>query len=176
MGVISSCCEKDDYTEIKDDSGAEMGSTSTPLGKTEVAGEGAEFHSVQKDEIHFGVEKYNQDESPFAGIELELKFTSKSSYEKKFVWLNSYSHTIHMSLTPVKEKRHKEASLADVTDVIAGPPNKCKEPTPSHETLCLTINFKRGGGIDLKFESETDREMWYKTLNALVKEISSISK
>ena len=58
-----------------------------------------------------------------------------------------------MSATAVKEKRHKEASLADVTDIIAGPPNKCKNLTPSHEKTCLTVQFKRGGGIDLKFDN-----------------------
>lgn len=170
MGVISSCCEKDDYTELKDENEAEL---STPSGK---GAEGSEFHSVQKDEVHFGTEKYDQSESPFAGLELDLKFTSKSSYEKKFVWLNSYSHTIHMSLSQVKEKRHKEASLADVTQIIAGPPNKCKDLTPAHESLCLTVNFKRGGGIDLKFTSEAQRDLWYKMLNALVKEITSLTE
>ena len=172
MGIVSSCCEKD-YTEIKDGeaSGTEM--AGTPARKAE---EGSEFTSVQKDEAHFGAEEHDQNQTTFAGIEMDLKFTSKSTYEKKFVWLNSYSHTIHMSMTPVKEKRHKEASLADVTDVISGPPNKCKELTPAHESLCLTVNFKRGGGIDLKFESETERDLWFKTLNILTKEVAKLAK
>ena len=170
MGIVSSCCEKDDYTEIKDGETAPS-TAATPSGKSD---EGMEFTSVQKDETHFGTEKHDQNSSTFAGIEMDLKFTSKSSYEKKFVWLNSFSHTIHMSLTPVKEKRHKEASLADVTDVISGPPNKCKELTPAHEALCLTVNFKRRGGIDLKFDTETERDLWFKTLNILTKEVAKL--
>jgi len=54
-----------------------------------------------------------------------------------------------------------------VTGVVAGPPNRCKGLTPAHESLCLTINFKRGGGIDLKFENEAIRDLWYESLNNL---------
>ena len=97
MGAVSSCCEKD-YAEISD---------------TPVDGEGSEFAAVAKDEAHLA-DEYNQNLSPFTGLMVELKFTSKSGYEEKFVWLNSTSKTIHMSTHSTKEKRHKEASLADV--------------------------------------------------------------
>ena len=59
-----------------------------------------------------------------------------------------------------KDRRHKEASLSDVTDVVKGMPKKFKEglvPAPEH---CLTVVFKRGGGIDLKFDTENTRDIW----------------
>ena len=96
MGAISSCCQKSDYASL--DGGAE----------------GSEFSGVDKDEAHTA-DKYNQELSTFIGSQLELKFTSKSGYEDKFVWLNSTSKTIHMSVHTTKEKRHKEASLGDVS-------------------------------------------------------------
>ena len=98
MGAISSCCQKD-------------GAEDRPL----LNGiEGEEFAGVDSDEAHTA-DMYNQNLSPFTGLQLELKFTSKSSYENKFVWLNSTSKTIHMSTHQTKEKRHKEASLTDVS-------------------------------------------------------------
>ena len=95
MGAISSCCKKD-YAALPD------------------GAEGSEFSGVAKDEAHVP-DSYNQTLSPFTGLTVELKFTSKSGYEEKFVWLNSTSKTIHMSTHSTKEKRHKEASLADVS-------------------------------------------------------------
>ena len=97
MGAISSCCKKD-------------GAEERPL----LAVEGSEFSGVENDEPHVA-DMYNQNLSPFTGLQIELKFTSKSSYENKFVWLNSTSKTIHMSTHETKEKRHKEASLTDVS-------------------------------------------------------------
>ena len=96
MGAISSCCKKSDYASL------------------DGAVEGSEFSSAVKDEPHVA-DNYNQELSPFVGTLVELKFTSKSGYEDKFVWLNSTSRTIHMSQHTTKEKRHKEASLADVS-------------------------------------------------------------
>jgi hypothetical protein len=97
MGVVSSCCQKD-------------GAEDRPL----LGVEGSEFSGVENDEPHVS-DTYNQNLSPFTGLQIDLKFTSKSSYENKFVWLNSTSKTIHMSVHQTKEKRHKEASLTDVS-------------------------------------------------------------
>jgi hypothetical protein len=113
--LLSNCCEKSDYAEIKDTEIVPKTSPRQVLEADVDASEGSEFASVQKDESHVGPEIYDQTLSVFKGIMLDLKFTSKSSYEQKFVWLNSYSNTIHMSQTTSKEKRHKEASLADVS-------------------------------------------------------------
>ena len=118
--LCSSCCEKSDYTEIVD-TNTELTPSQSAQGvpvaavNSGVDKEGMEFSTVQKDEAHIGTEKFDQNLSPFKGLHVDLKFTSKSSYESKFVWLNSYSNTIHMSQVASKEKRHKEASLADVS-------------------------------------------------------------
>lgn len=44
----------------------------------------------------------------------------------RFVWINHETKTIHMSQYMTKERRHKEASLCDVTSIVAGPPVKKK--------------------------------------------------
>jgi len=77
-----------------------------------------------------------------------------------------------MSQHMTKERRHKEASLSDVTSVVAGPPAKKKAEgaAASVSDLCLTVNFKRGGGIDLQFKSKSDRDCWYNTLLRIVSE------
>lgn len=110
--------------------------------------------------------------SIFNGIELGQKFTSKYVYEKKFVWVHLKNKTIHMSQYMTKDRRHKEASLTDVTDIVSGPPSKLKQsPTKENEIRgeeCLTVAFKRGGGIDLKFNSQSERDKWFDTLTKIV--------
>ncbi len=66
-----------------------------------------------------------------------------------------------------KERRHKEASIGDVTGVICGPPEKYKasqgqsgEPQQLDPNLCLSVKFVRGGGIDLKFTTMKERDDW----------------
>lgn len=159
MGAISSCCKEEE--EIKTQ-GAE-------------AAEGSEFSAVAIDEKHINKGKFDQNLAPFAGDVVLLKFTSKSSYSEKFVWLNDSSKMIHMSeqhkntenFEEIKMKRHKEANLSDVTSVIAGPPAKPgkNEDEAGNENKCLTVTFKLGGGIDLKFKTEKDRDLWYDMLN-----------
>jgi hypothetical protein len=34
----------------------------------------------------------------------------------------------------------------------------------------LTVNFQKGGGIDLKFNNKEDRDVWKDVLDELVKE------
>jgi len=137
--LCSSCCENpveragyaeivDSSTELTPGQGGKTGNTAAT--EAEAEKEGMEFSSVQKDEKHFGTEKFDQSLSPFKGLFVDLKFTSKSSYEPKFVWLNSYSNTIHMSQVASKERRHKEASLADVS-AQAG----CQNVRIGHHTL-----------------------------------------
>lgn len=114
---------------------------------------------------------YDQNLAPFTGCEVLQKFNNNTAYNKRFVWLNSTSRTIHMSQHMTKERRHKEASLSDVTSVVAGPPAKKKAEAVENVTdLCLTVNFKRGGGIDLQFKSKADRDVWYNTLLHIVSE------
>ena len=63
---------------------------------------------------------FDLNSSIFVGCEVEQKFTSKLSYEPKFVWVNAHTRTIHMSQYMTKERRHKEASLEDVTSIEIG--------------------------------------------------------
>ena len=42
----------------------------------------------------------------------------------KHVWVQLNSRSIHMSDHASKERRHKEASLSDVTEVVKQPPKK----------------------------------------------------
>jgi hypothetical protein len=41
--------------------------------------------------------------------------------------------------------------------------------TDADKQKCVTVNFKRGGGIDLRFDSEKVRDEWNDILNKLVK-------
>jgi hypothetical protein len=80
----------------------------------------------------------------------------------------------HMS----KERRHKEASLADVTSVVAGPPAKRKpladgESESVYVDNCLTINFRKGGGIDLQFSSKQERDEWLDALTTIFLQLTS---
>jgi hypothetical protein len=69
-----------------------------------------------------------------------------------------------------KERRHKEASLMDVTSIVAGPPIKKKPGSENMHDTCLTVNFKRGGGIDLQFANREIRDIWYESLLHIVSE------
>ena len=81
------------------------------------------------------------------------------------MWLNLQTRTMHMSQHMTKERRHKEASLNDVTSVIYGPPTNSK--IPLNDKHCLTVHFKRGGGIDLLLPSEADCLLWFNTLTKI---------
>lgn len=97
-------------------------------------------------------------------------------YICRFVWLNAVSNTIHMSQHMSKDRRHKEASLADVTSVVAGPPAKRRAPVEGEDERsfmrkCLTINFRKGGGIDLQFSSEKERDEWHAALSKIIMQL-----
>ena len=102
------------------------------------------------------------------GITVQQKFTSKSNYSRMFIWINLDTFTIHMSEHSSKERKHKEASLSDVTKVAPDVPLKVEEKDKDHNTS-LTITFKRGGGIDLKFETKEIRDVWLDTLVKITK-------
>ena len=107
--------------------------------------------------------------SIFEGAFVDQKFTSKTTYEPRFVWVNLDSLTIHMSQHNTKERRHKEASLADVTNVERGAPKRLKSTTEIiSDASCMTVNFQRGGGIDLKFATDAECDLWFKVLSKVV--------
>eukprot|EP00600_Ochromonadales_sp_CCMP1393_P000637 CAMPEP_0174986608 /NCGR_PEP_ID=MMETSP0004_2-20121128/19053_1 /TAXON_ID=420556 /ORGANISM="Ochromonas sp., Strain CCMP1393" /LENGTH=134 /DNA_ID=CAMNT_0016239509 /DNA_START=76 /DNA_END=477 /DNA_ORIENTATION=+ len=104
----------------------------------------------------------------FQGSTVEQKFSNKSSYDQKFVWINLGSKTLNLSEYKTKEKRHKEASIRDIVNVVAGPPERYKAPVDESTNIpaklnvgtCLSVTFVRGGGIDLKFKTEAERDAW----------------
>lgn len=91
--------------------------------------------------------------------------------------MNPNSRTLNLSEHMTKERRHKEASLSDVVNVVAGPPEKYKveegEDEAMYENRCMSVKFVRGGAIDLRFKTEAERDMWYDAVTKLVLNQSS---
>jgi len=68
-----------------------------------------------------------------------------------------------------KERRHKEATLLDITSVVAGPPLRRKKADDKNDgSLCLTVNFIRGGSVDFEFKNVETRNLWHHTLIAII--------
>jgi hypothetical protein len=202
MSLFSYCCpcfasNLPEYTAIPDEDRVEKYSTSQSLNieavvqstlpilsqpesslvtPTPSASEnGNLFHTIpdhnQEDK------QFDRDSAVFKGMVAEQKFFSKSSYDPKFVWINLKSRTLCLSEHTSRDRSHKEASLADITGVIAGPPERFKAPLGADEQpsklnyeTCLSIKFVRGGGIDLKFQSTSERDAWYNTLLRIIAE------
>lgn len=99
---------------------------------------------------------------------VQQKFTSKTNYSRMFIWINLDTFTIHMSEHNSKERKHKEASLQDVTKVASDVPQKVDDKEKDINTS-LTITFKRGGGIDLKFDTKEVRDLWCDTLTKITR-------
>jgi hypothetical protein len=143
------CCPKDQYQGIEDDSN---------------------FHNDPGSKFSEALSKeFDLSASIFEGLTVDQKFTSKTSYEPRFVWVNLETLTIHMSTHNTKERRHKEASLSDVTSVERGAPKRLKSASDINSpNSCMTVNFQRGGGIDLKFEADSECDLWYRVLTRVV--------
>lgn len=146
--ICSSCCEKG-YNKIGDET------------ENFYNDPGAQFNTSL-------LQEFDLESSILQGAHVHQKFTSKSVYEPRFIWVNLESRTIHMSLHPTKDRRHKEASLADVISVFRGAPKRDKKVEKNCENRSLTVNFQRGGGIDLKFISDEECELWCTVLNRIV--------
>lgn len=105
---------------------------------------------------------------------IDQKFTNTSSFDKRYIWVNYETRTLHMSQHESKEGRHKEASLADIKSLETKPPTKLRKKIETEpdlkDDLYLTINFMRGGSIDLRFKTTAERNLWYNTLLKLVAE------
>jgi hypothetical protein len=163
MGCCLPCCD-DSYEEIKDDNwGKDVQSaqkSSNPL-----------LQEQDEDAPDFDLTSH-----VFQGSTVDQKFSNKSVYEAKFVWINLNSKTLNLSEYKTKEKRHKEASIRDIINVVAGPPDRYKvevdEVTGEQLKLnigcCLSVTFVRGGGIDLRFNTEAERDAWYLALTKMM--------
>lgn len=106
----------------------------------------------------------------FQGVNLLQKFTHNETFEHRFVWVDFTSHTIHLSTFKNKDRRHKEANLADVVSLRAGLPNKVSQKQFDQDLTgkCMTINFKRGGNVDLMLDTAESRNLWYHTLRKII--------
>lgn len=157
MGNICSSCCKDEakYARTGDD---ETSFHNDP---------GTEFNSTI-------LQEFDMRSSVFEGASVYQKFTSKQNYEPRFVWVNLETRTIHMSVQISKERRHKEASLADVTSVEKGGPRRVRN-MEGNISSCLTVNFQKGGGIDLRFTTDAECDLWFKVLNEIVNHIKASS-
>eukprot|EP00981_Chlorochromonas_danica_P003790 scaffold696_cov163-Ochromonas_danica.AAC.3 len=130
-------------------------------------------------------DQFDKNSSVFKGMVVEQKFYSKSSYDPKFVWINLKSRVLCLSEHNSRDRSHKEAALAEITGLVAGPPNKYKgplgsdgKPIPLDPALCLSIKFARGGEVDLKFQTSSDRDLWNNTLARILlqqKELERLS-
>jgi hypothetical protein len=96
----------------------------------------------------------------FLGLPVLQKYTKRSIYETKFCWIKLKTKTIHLSEYMTKNRRHKEAPLDDLVNVIKGPPKKPTNRSKQEDELCLTLIFRNGGGIDLKFNNKQERDRW----------------
>ena len=99
------------------------------------------------------------------------KFTSKSEYEEKFVWVDFATRSLHLSEHQDKNRKHKEASIADVGGVLKGLPKKKPNDMSSiSEDRCLIISFRTGGGIDLCFDTMAQRDEWAEDLQKILEQ------
>ncbi len=103
----------------------------------------------------------------FVGLSVMQKFSNRSLYETKFVWIKLKTRTIHLSEHMNKTRHHKEANLDDVVSLKAGPPKKPHAKALGEDDLCLTIQFKNGGGIDIKFKNNEERQRWASYLSKI---------
>ena len=115
--------------------------------------------------------KFNFNTSIFKGLLVDQKFTNTSSFDKRFIWVNYETKTLHMSQHESKEGRHKEASLTDIKSLDLKPPLKLRkkpDDLSANTDVYLTISFVRGGSIDLRFKTTEERNIWYNTLSKLI--------
>lgn len=130
----------------------------------------AKFNKVKENEMTaIGGNKFDLELPVFKGDWIDQKFSNKSTYVRKFVWINTETKTLNVSEYARKDRKRQEASLTDFVSVTAGKPDKYKvELSASGEPLefkdghlCLSIRFMRGG-IDMKFKTEAERDIWLK--------------
>ena len=97
----------------------------------------------------------------------------KTNYNQRFIWitLSGDRQTINMSEFMSKERRHKEASMSQVLNVTPGIPEKIPngfQKNANSVGCCLTISFTRGGGIDIKFQNQKERDKWHEYLTKIL--------
>jgi hypothetical protein len=149
--ICSSCCEcdKGKYKSIEGEDGTTFQDE-----------QGSEFKTLQSE--------LDMKSPVFEGSIIPRKFSRNRKYENRFMWVNIDSKTIHMSTHNTKDRRHKEASLADVSSILKGAPN-IADGLIGKPSCCLTVNFQKDSGIDLCFSTETECDLWYTVLSRIIK-------
>ena len=149
MGLCNSCCFDGELTND---------------------GDFIDLSSVQPSTEESLLKAIDVNSQVFQGASILQKFTHNDNLEQRFIWVDFTNHTIHLSTFENKERRHKEANLADVISLKAGLPTKIakQSDTGEMEDKCMTLNFKRGGNIDLMLDSKESRNLWYHTLRKIV--------
>jgi hypothetical protein len=138
----NSCCKEEGYTEIKDNKG-----------------ESDALDDLKKEDFAYGDEI-------FEGLRLKRKYTTKFDYESNRMWVDLPSKSLHVSVYDDKVKSHKEASIAQITEIIFDGPLKNPTKTDPHcppGERCLTVLFGRGG-IDILFDDKRTRDVFGRVL------------
>eukprot|EP01038_Epipyxis_sp_PR26KG_P009805 gene9805-13194_t len=172
MGCCFPCFKSHTYTPI-DGTGTQMSNFINENG------ESAFRTAPSLQEEASALQEFDLDSPVFKGTRLEQKFANKAAYDVRFGWINLSQRTINISEHMTKDRRHKEASLTDVVNVVAGPPEKYKMlEGKEHLNInkCLSIKFVRGGGIDLRFSTENERNQWYDAIIKIVRQQSSLDR
>lgn len=167
MGNVCECCTPapdangvNNYTRIED-------TASDHTVKNELAMQTI-FHTIP-DDLE-STREFDQNQPVFKGMVVQQKFHGKSTYDPRFAWINLKNRSLCLSEFNSTEHRHKEASIADIVGVVAGPPKKFKAMPQDvlDPNCCLSIMFVRGGGIDIRFTNREDRDMWSRVLMRLI--------
>lgn len=115
----------------------------------------------------------------FTGMIVRQKFHNKASYDRRLAWIKLEARTLCLSEYDSTLRKHKEARIADITGLIAGPPEKFKTTAAERDSFTtnpdawdcfLSVKFQRGGGVDLRFDSRAQRDMWLDTLTRLLQQ------
>jgi hypothetical protein len=171
MGCVIDCFKNTEYEPIKDEpedalDASESSPSITP--SKSINGEHAFQNVPDINEEEKSKSQFDLNSNVFKGSVVEQKFSNKSSYDPKFAWVNYATRTLNLSEFMTKERRHKEASLSDVVHVVAGAPEKLKKDVVADNSLCLSVKFVRGGGIDLLFKTTAERDLWFDVIQDLV--------
>lgn len=149
--ICSSCCEgdKDKYKSIEGE-------------------DATDFQDSPQNELKILQSELDMKSPVFEGSVIPRKFSKNKKYENRFMWVDLDTKTIHMSLHNAKDRRHKEASLSDVSSILKGAPN-IVDGMIGKPSCCLTINFQKDSGIDLCFPTDAECDLWYTVLSRINK-------
>jgi hypothetical protein len=181
MGCCLPCFRSTEYETIEGDESGEKLINTVDSGSDDVLYNTQERdvfrNAYGEDEAVDALKQFDLDCEVFKGTLLEQKFSNKSTYDNKFAWININQRTINLSVHKNKERKHKEASLTEVENIIAGPPEKYKSvegKENENANKCLSIKFSRGGAIDLRFKTEHERDLWFDVMNKITIQQNSL--